>query len=162
MNSSIREAHEHDASQVCEVLRLSITECCISDHQNDALILEKWLKNKTVPNLVAWINAEDSYSLVAESDASSGTQILGFSMMDNKGYISLCYVLKEALYSGIGKAMLATMEERAKNLHLEKLRLNSTKSGLAFYMRNGFKVLKKKKSIFNLDSHVMEKILINS
>ncbi len=162
MISPIRLAHENDAEHVCQVLRKSIIECCTSDHQNDALILEKWLKNKTVPNLVAWINAENSYSIVAESDTGSGAQILGFSMMDDKGNISLCYVLKEALYTGIGKVMLATMEEHAKKLHLEKLRLNSTKSGLAFYTRNGFHILEKKKSIFNVDSHVMEKILINS
>ena len=162
MRFSVRQAHENDAGQACQVLRLSIIQCCISDHHNDDLLMEKWLKNKTVPNLKMWINSESAYSIVAESETQSGTEILGFSMMDEKGNITLCYLLKDALYCGIGKAMLNAMEARAKILCLEKLRLNSTNSGLPFYTRNGFKVLEKRKSIFNLDSHVMEKILINS
>ena len=47
----IRDALPEDAPAACEVIRRSISELCGADHLNDALILGRWLANKT-PEIV--------------------------------------------------------------------------------------------------------------
>lgn len=130
----IRVATEADVIAACNVLRRSISECCIEDHQNDEARLAPWLSNKTPENVLAWINEPSNTTLVAEVDG----EIVGFAAMTDSGEISLCYILPEVRYTGVGKALLAGLESRARELGLPEARLNSTKTAHAFYLRNGF------------------------
>lgn len=50
----IRRATPEDAEAACQVLRRSITELCIADHQGDAQSLAAWLANKTPENVRRW------------------------------------------------------------------------------------------------------------
>ena len=51
----VRDALPEDAAAAVAVLRASIAELCVADHQNDPASLERWLRNKTVQNFVAWL-----------------------------------------------------------------------------------------------------------
>ena len=47
----VRDACEQDVEDCCSVVRRSISELCILDHQGDATTLELWLANKTTANM---------------------------------------------------------------------------------------------------------------
>jgi hypothetical protein len=47
----IREASVEDAVEACQVVRRSIAELCHADHQNDPIVLVKWLSNNTSHNM---------------------------------------------------------------------------------------------------------------
>jgi GNAT superfamily N-acetyltransferase len=134
MDAQVRVAKEEDAEAACAVLRRSITECCSLDHNDDPSQLAPWLKNKTPENVRQWIVDPSSYAVVAEESGD----IIGVAMMLVSGEVTLCYLVPEVRFTGVGKALLAELESKARALGLGELRLNSTKTAHAFYMRNGF------------------------
>lgn len=134
MDVLLRVAEERDAEAACAVLRRSITECCSEDHGDDQGRLEPWLANKTPENVREWIGAPSNHAVVAEVDGD----IVGVAMMHESGEITLCYLVPEVRFTGKGKALLAELESRARQLELGELRLHSTKTARAFYARNGF------------------------
>lgn len=134
MHAHVRVAREEDAEAACAVLRRSITECCAADHSDDPARLAPWLENKTTENVRQWIADPGSYAIVAEASGN----IIGVAAMFVSGEVTLCYLVPEARFTGVGKALLAELESQAKALGLSKLRLKSTKTAHSFYLRNGF------------------------
>lgn len=133
MNIGSRIAPSADAGSVCHVLVRSITECCAEDHRDDPALLHLWLHNKTPDNVRAWLDAPECFAIVAEV----GRSIVGFAIASGN-QIALCYVVPEALHTGVGKAMLQAMEVHAAGSGIQTLQLESTRTAKAFYLRNGF------------------------
>lgn len=134
MDFQIRLATVEDAAAACAVLRRSITECCVLDHQQDPDILAAWLGNKTPETVAAWFASPSNYSLVAVRDG----QVVGVALLIQAGKLSLCYVLPECLHGGVGKALLLAVEEQARVWGIGTLRLHSTATARAFFARNGY------------------------
>lgn len=155
MGILIRTASSDDASAACEVLRRSIVECCVEDHHHQNEILSNWLGNKTPQNVAGWFASASNYALVAERDG----QLVGVSLMNQAGKVSLCYVVPEALYSGAGKAMLFGLEQQARNWGISVMKLHSTATARDFYARNGYVNAGKEKSCFGLDCDLFWKQL---
>jgi GNAT superfamily N-acetyltransferase len=130
----VRQARPADAEVTCLVVRESIQQCCVEDHENDPARVSAWLRNKTPQNFVAWTERDDLYCVVAESEAG----VVGFSMASIQGELLLCYVAPAALYQRVGKAVLQEIERWAGAARLTELRLESTKTALPFYKRNGY------------------------
>jgi len=80
----IREASVEDAVEACQVLRRSIAELCQADHQDDLIVLEKWLSNNTFDNMRSWIADPDSYVVVA----TEGAAIIGVGAITSSGEIT--------------------------------------------------------------------------
>ena len=57
-----------EAAAICEVLRRSIIELCVLDHQNDPVRLAEWLANKTPENVASWIADPDNRIFVAVAE----------------------------------------------------------------------------------------------
>ena len=129
-----RAAETCDAQAAVAVLRRSIIELCVADHQNDPATLEKWLENKTVEHFHAWLANERNACVITES----GAKLNGVGMIGRNGEILLCYVLPEAQGRGFGRAILGALEERAAAWRLQKLRLASTMMARAFYEKHGY------------------------
>lgn len=134
MNCLIRKATSEDAQVACAVLRRSISECCIEDHWNDPDILSAWLNNKTPENLASWFSSLANFAVVAVS----GKDLVGLGLLSTKGEVLLCYILPEVRFTGVGKALLRELESHATELGLPEIRLSSTATAKAFYLRNGF------------------------
>jgi GNAT superfamily N-acetyltransferase len=134
MGIHIRTATLEDATAACGVLRRSILECCVEDHQNKSEILETWLGNKTPQNVSAWVASPANYTLVAERDG----ELVGVALVTQAGKLSLCYVLPEAQRSGVGKALLEGAEAKAREWGIGTLTLKSTVGARQFYARNGY------------------------
>jgi len=128
----IRRANYSDAPAACSVLRRSISELCIADHCDDPLVVANWLANKTPENLSLWMDQSDVF--VAERDHS----IVAVSAMTRDGWITLNYVLPEARFQGISKALVMHMEGHALERGCSVCRLETTKTAAHFYRKLGY------------------------
>lgn len=134
MSLEIRIAASGDAAAACHVLRRSIAECCVLDHNNDPAILGAWLGNKTPQMVASWFQSPTNHSLVALKDDT----VVGVALLTGAGKLALCYLLPEARGLGLGKALLARMEEVACGWGVKALQLHSTATGQGFFERHGY------------------------
>lgn len=130
----IRDAVLDDADAACEAMRRSITELCIADHRNDPVILGRWLGNKTPEIFASWIKQSDNSLLVAVEDGN----ILGVGSVTNAGTITLNYVLPDARFRGVSRAILSALETRAAERGSTRCTLTSTETARRFYRANGY------------------------
>jgi GNAT superfamily N-acetyltransferase len=132
----IRDAIPEDAPAACEVLRRSISELCGADHQNDPVILGRWLANKTPETVASWIRKPGNSVLVAvESDT-----ILAVGCVTDAGEITLNYVSPDARFRGISRALLVALETRAQQRGNKRCILLSTETAHRFYESAGYVV----------------------
>lgn len=128
----IREARPDEAAEACGIIRTSFVELCHADHEGDRGLLAAWLANKTPDNLRAWI--AQSHVFVAER----GGRIVGVAALTGAGEITLNHVLPAQRFTGVSRALLLAMEERARDLGLEACTLESTRTALAFHRAAGY------------------------
>lgn len=133
MIHKVRRATADDDIAICDVLRRSIMECCIADHLGDPAVISAWLENKTPQNVAAWVRSQDSVAVVATQHG----RVVGFALA-NGDELALCYVLSEFLHQGIGRKLLIEVETHSAARGIATLRLESTRTALQFYLRNGF------------------------
>ena len=134
MNIAIRRAVPADTVAAGELVRNSITELCAADHNDDEATISAWLANKTHDNFARWISSPRHIALVAEK---AGV-IAGFALLNLDGTIALLYVTPQFRFSGVSKALLASLEEHAVRLGITRLTLESSATALFFYERCGY------------------------
>jgi GNAT superfamily N-acetyltransferase len=130
----IRKACIDDADQACEVMRRSIVELCRSDHRDDPAIIRRWVSNKTPEFFKRWIEEKGNRMLVAVE----GAAILAVGAVKDDGEITLNYVLPDARFRGVSRAMLAALEATARDLDNEACHLISTETARRFYLSAGY------------------------
>ena len=130
----IRDAVAEDAPAACQVLRRSITELCVADHENDPTILMRWLSNKTPEIVASWIASPKSSVLVG---VERGT-ILAVGSVTNAGEITLNYVSPDARFRGVSRALLRALENRAIERGNLRCTLTSTETARRFYIGNSY------------------------
>ena len=129
----VRDATSEDAEAACAVLRASIIELCAADHNNDAILLERWLANKQPDIVAGWIT--DNSLLVAVDDDDS---ILAVGSVNDAGEITANYVSPHARFRGVSRALLAALEARAAERGNTACHLHSTETAHRFYLANGY------------------------
>jgi GNAT superfamily N-acetyltransferase len=130
----VRAARPADADAAVAVLRRSITESCEADHQGDAQTLGQWLANKTPEHFGAWLAEEDNYCVVAALEGP----ICGVGLVNRGGEVMLCYVAPDAQRRGVGRALHAALEAKARAWDVARLHLRSTLGARRFYENLGF------------------------
>jgi GNAT superfamily N-acetyltransferase len=155
MGIQIRTATPEDATAACGVLRRSILECCVQDHQNDSDVLNTWLGNKTPQNVGAWVTSPANYTLVAERDG----ELVGVALLTRAGKLSLCYVLPEAQGHGAGKALLEAAEAKAREWGIGTMTLKSTIGAREFYARRGYTNAGRDRTCYGLECDLFWKKL---
>lgn len=155
MGIEIRKARPEDATNACALLRRSIAEVCAPDHQGRPDVLDAWLGNKTPATVAAWFAASTNHAIVAERDG----QLLGLALLTQAGKLALCYVEPGALRSGVGRALLAAVEDQARAWDIRKLHLHSPGSCATFYERHGYANAGLERSCFGLECNLMWKQL---
>jgi GNAT superfamily N-acetyltransferase len=130
----IRAASLKDAPAACEVMRRSIAELCVADHQNNEAILKRWLGNKTSETFQSWIGKPDNSLLLAVE----GGNILGVGAVTDAGEITLNYVSPDARFRGVSRALLGALEVRAVERGNKRCSLTSTETARRFYRSNGY------------------------
>jgi len=154
MSFNIRRAQPEDADAACRVLRRSIEECCADDHKRDPKILSAWLANKTPENVGLWFGST-GYAVLAERAGG----IVGVAMLSGSGSVVLNYLISEARYQGIGRAMLAALETEALQRGFSKIELTSTATAHQFYLRNGYSDTGTNGSAFGMSAPGMVKTI---
>ncbi len=130
----IRAAKQDDAAEICLVLRRSITELCVADHDNDPQILDPWLVNKTPENLRAWIaRAGQTYRVAVIDD-----QIAGVGAVSATEGVLLNYVSPDFQYCNVSKALMAVLEDWLKERGQVVCHLTSTATARQFYKTLGY------------------------
>jgi GNAT superfamily N-acetyltransferase len=128
----VRDACGQDAEAACAVIRRSIIELCILDHQGDLGTLAQWLANKTPARMRQWIGTH--HVLVFEDEGA----ILGVAAMSASGNILLNYVSPDARFRGVSKALIRAVEARAAGFGLSIVTLESTSTAIGFYQAAGY------------------------
>ena len=131
----IRQATPADAALICEVLRASITELCIADHNRDPEILGRWLSSKTLENVAKWADNPGRSLLVAVEDGA----ILAVGGVKDDGEITLNYVSPKARFRGVSAALLKALEARAVERGAVEITLLSTETAHRFYLSRGYR-----------------------
>lgn len=155
MSIAIRKAAPTDAPAACALLRRSIEESCEADHGRRPEILDSWVGNKTPGNVATWFSSPSNHALVAERDG----ELAGLALLTQAGRVALCYVLPEAMRSGIGRALLAGVEEQARAWNISKVHLHSPASSSVFFERHGYTNAGKEKACFGLECDLLWKRL---
>jgi len=131
----IRDATPADAAKACDVLRASIIELCIADHQQDPDVLRRWLASKTPENVAAWAdNIGRSLLVAVEGDA-----VLAVGGVTDEGEITLNYVAPGARFRGASAALLKALEARAAERGAIEVTLLSTETAHRFYLSRGYR-----------------------
>ena len=133
----VRDATLADAESALSVVRQSIEELCVADHHRDPATLEGWLSNKTPQHFASWLADPNSVLVVAELDG----RVRGVGNLNRAGKLHLCYVQPGFERSGLGRALLSDLEERARRWGLSELTLESTANARTFYARNGYEAV---------------------
>lgn len=155
MGIDIRKAAPADAPSACALLRRSIEQGCELDHRGRSEVLDAWLGNKTPENVAAWFASPTNHAIVAERDG----ELLGLALLTQAGKLALCYVQPDALRIGVGRALLAAVEEQARAWNIRKLFLHSPESAAMFFERHGYTNSGMDKSCFGLECNLMWKSL---
>lgn len=129
----LRAARPSDAAAAAAVLRASITLLCVADHGNEPEVLARWLANKTEQDVRMWMEASACF-LVAERHG----RILGVGAALDSGKITLNYVLPDARFRGVSKAMLRGLEESLRAMGCACSELYSTITARRFYLAAGY------------------------
>jgi putative acetyltransferase len=162
MGIEIRQATPDDAPAACGLLRRSIEHGCVTDHGGRPEILDAWLGNKTPQNILAWFASPTNFAVVAERTpgaAGEGAELVGLALLNQAGRLALCYVLPDALRSGIGRALLGAVEVQARAWHIGKLHMHSPASASAFFERLGYVNAGKDRACFGLECDFLWKQL---
>lgn len=130
---NVRDAIPEDALAACQVMRRSIVELCVADHHKDAVILERWLSNKTPEIFKSWIRPGNALLVAVEDGA-----ILAVGCATDAGEITLNYVSPDARFRGVSTALLAALERRAIKRGNQRCILKSTETARRFYLARGF------------------------
>jgi putative acetyltransferase len=152
---AIRQATPGDADAACTLLRRSIEEGCAADHGQRAEVLQPWLSNKTPQTVAAWLSSPSNYAVAAVI----GAELAGLALLTQAGKLALCYVLPGQLRSGIGRALMAAVEEQARAWDIGKLYMHSPASASPFFERLGYVNAGKDKACFGLECDFLWKQL---
>lgn len=155
MNIQVRPATVEDAVSACNVVRGSILACCHDDHGGDENVIQGWLRNKTPEFFRSVISEPNAFSVVA----SLKGETVGFGSALNTGEVTLCYAVPSVRFAGVGKALLAAIENQAVRAGVDALRLESTRTARTFYLRNGFMADGLSVQAFGMEALPMKKLL---
>jgi GNAT superfamily N-acetyltransferase len=151
----IRDATPADAAKACDVLRASITELCIADHNRNPDILGRWLANKTPENVAAWADSAGRSLLIAVEDEA----VLAVGGVTDGGEITLNYVAPEARFRGASATLLKALEARAVERDAARTTLFSTETARRFYLSRGYQDAGPAQRKFGTSSYPMAKVL---
>jgi putative acetyltransferase len=128
----IRRAKSEDNDAIGRVHLRAIKEICASRYTSEEI--EAWAQPRKPNHYVESISNNEFY--VAEENGA----VVGFGTLNQElGEIEAVYVLPEVVRRGIGLRILRKLEERARELGVKSLRLNSSLNAVPFYKRAGYK-----------------------
>lgn len=131
---TIRLARPDEAAAIATLVRGSISELCLDDHDGDNAKIDQWLANKTEDDITAWI-ADDRLSIYVIG-CSTGLAAAGCHRDD--GVILMNYVSPFYRFQGLSAHMIGFLEDSIAARGLATARLVSTRTAIPFYQDRGW------------------------
>jgi GNAT superfamily N-acetyltransferase len=137
MDASIHicKATSADAGIISRIVERSIRVGCALDHRNDPRTVATWTHNKTIEHVQPWLSDPRLYLNIALLQDKP----VGVAMAAISGKVAFCYVQPEWFRRGAGQALVHDLEIWLIAQGLPQARLNSTRTGEAFYRRLGYR-----------------------
>jgi GNAT superfamily N-acetyltransferase len=152
---SIRRAQQHDVEACSEVLCASIRTLCVADHKGDAVLIARWVANKTPEQMGRWLANPRVTLFLAESDGAPA----GVGCISENGEVLLNYVAPAHRFRGVSRAMLAHLENTLRGRGVRKATLTSTVTAHRFYQSAGWTDVGSPELTFGITGYPMEKEL---
>ncbi len=129
----LRRATVFDVFQMSRVLIRSITHLCAADHGNDPRLISLWTANKDPQSIRGWIKSGSELWVAELAD-----QIAAVGGVRQGTKVSLLYVDPGYIRRGIGRALLARLEQELADQRCVQASLEATYTARAFYLRDGW------------------------
>jgi putative acetyltransferase len=140
MSLIVRPIHHDEARRFLEVHRASIRNIAARDYP--ASVIDSWaplpITQETVNAFLQ--NPDNEIRLIAEIDgkpAGIGAVVIA------KSELRACYVAPEFSRQGIGSALVAEIEDIAREHGLSVLQLESSVTAEPFYVAHGYEVIER-------------------
>jgi len=130
----IEKARREQLGAIDEVISDAIVNLCEQDHMNQVQHIETWLAQRSPGILEQLLFSGDAQGFVCIIDG----HIVGIAHINAKGQMKLCYVHSEYTGRGIGRALVAAVEQQAGEWGLEQITMTSTKTAKDFYLTLGY------------------------
>ena len=157
MNAPIHicKATPADAGIISRIVERSIRLGCALDHRNDPRTVATWTHNKTIEHVQPWLADSRLYLNIALLQDKP----IGVAMAAISGRVAFCYVQPEWFRRGAGQALVQDLETWLIAQGLPQARLNSTRTGEAFYQRLGYRACAESFTVAGLHAIPMHKVL---
>ncbi|WP_367372410.1 GNAT family N-acetyltransferase [Pseudomonas lini] len=157
MDASIHicKATPADAGIISRIVERSIRVGCALDHRNDPRTVATWTHNKTIDHVQPWLADSRLYLNIALLQDKP----IGVAMAAISGKVAFCYVQPEWFRRGAGQALVHDLETWLIAQGLPHARLNSTRTGEAFYYRQGYRACAETFTVAGLHAIPMHKAL---
>ena len=157
MDASIHicKATPADAGIISRIVERSIRVGCALDHRNDPRTVATWTHNKTIEHVQPWLTDPRLYLNIALLQDKP----IGVAMAAISGKVAFCYVQPEWFRRGAGQALVQDLETWLIAQGLPQARLNSTRTGEAFYRRLGYRACAETFAVAGLHAIPMHKAL---
>ena len=128
---AIRRAEEIDCEAILRVHIRAIRELAKNHYTPEEI--DTWASPRKPENYAESVRNKEFY--VAEENGL----IIGFGILNqSQSEIEAVYVSSEVARRGIGKAILQKLEERARDLNIESVKLDASLNAIAFYKNAGY------------------------
>ncbi|MEP4766981.1 MAG: GNAT family N-acetyltransferase [Roseibium sp.] len=134
MPFTVEPANSVDAHEIAKLLHRSIIELCTDDHAGDPGRYEPWLDNKTAENVDSWISGTGKCFTAIDENR----KVLGVALGRLDGHVLLIYVLPEARFTGVSKALIRALESCFQDRGLDDIHVKSTATAERFFRSLGY------------------------
>lgn len=160
MKVKVRKALIEDLATIQGILHRSLYEVCAPAYKNNKEVLDLWASRRTPEHIKPWIEDPTCYFVVAQNGKDD--QIVGVGLLQNLNIIKLCYVLPEALGTGIGSLILKNLENQALLQGAQKIFLSSTLNAVSFYEKHSYINEGEERALDKIPFVKMSKVLTKS
>lgn len=130
---NIRNYKKEDNNEIYNLFYNTVHSVNLKDYNEDQINV--WAKENV--NLDNWCEKfTNSYTVIAEEDGC----IIGFSNIDDTGYIDMLYVHKDCQHKGVASALLKEVENYSVTKKIHQLLTYSSKTARDFFSAKGYEV----------------------
>ncbi|MGI6665696.1 MAG: GNAT family N-acetyltransferase [Christensenellaceae bacterium] len=127
-----------DAPMVAEIIRRNLQEINKKDYTAEQI--ERWVSFFTSEQLILLAQERDIY-VILEGNALAGTASVTKKIEEDTAYILTVFVLPELQQKGLGRALMAMVEDKARRNGARYVKVPASKTARKFYEILGYTYL---------------------
>jgi GNAT superfamily N-acetyltransferase len=131
---AVRPAAEADIPAMSVVMTASVTALCSADHHDDPANIAQWVSNRTPEGVAKMLARPGQQFFVAER----GGEIAAVGAVNAEGLVLFNYVSPAHRFRGVGRALMAHIEQVLRDAGHREARLVSTATARRFYLEGGW------------------------